>query len=437
MSNTLIKYVTAREVYSRRGHPGIEATVVTENNAKGVAMCTSGLSIGTFEVPFIFDGGARFNGKGLKKAAELIEEVAAPALIGQDATKQATVDKILIDLNSPSSPRQIGGNATAAVSAAALKAGAASLEIPLYQHIGGARAARLPVPGAMAFLGSERYGGGTRGFGKPSYSFIAYDFSTFSEASYALWEVQTAWYDLLLRNYGKFRHATDLVVIDPGMFNADEEIWDLVTDTIVKCGYENRVGLQVDVAADTFYNRETGLYEGLFSSEPKDRDEMIGLLARMAAEYPFVIIEDPLHEQDYEGIAILTKKVDIQIVGDDLFTTNTERVKKGVETGAANAVLLKVNQVGTITQSAEMIEFAYDNGYGVMPCESRGEGVSICDYCVGFGCGTVRESGLLEPGNRFLEIERELGARASFAGRSGIKGSRFAIKTRRKNDEQA
>jgi enolase len=427
MLNTNIKSLTAREVYSKRGHPGVEAVVVTENGATGTAICTAGLSIGSFEVPFLYDGGERFAGKGLRKSVQLIEEIVAPAIMGLDATKQALIDNVLIELNSERAKKTVGGNSTAAVSAAVLKAGAAALDIPLYCHIGGTRATRLPVPGNLAFLGSVRYGGGKRAFGKPSHSFMAYDFPTFSEASYALWDVMRHWYDFMLKKYGKYVHFDDRLVIDPGMFSSDEEIWKLATETIVKCGYENKVGLQVDVAADTFYDKGKKIYEGLFDSQPKDRAELIGLLKRMVKEYPFVIIEDPLNEEDYEGTAVLTKEVDIQIVGDDLFTTQTSRVKKGIQTGAANAVLLKVNQVGTITQASEMIDMAYENGYGVMPCASRGEGIAICDYCVGFGAGTVRESGLLEPGNRFLAIERELGSSARFAGKSGIRGKRFAI----------
>jgi enolase len=428
MSKTAIKSITAREVYSRRGHPGIEATVTTENGAAGVAVCTAGLSVGTFEVPFLYDGEKRFRGKGLRRAAQLVEEIVAPALAGLDAAKQLAIDQALIELNSSGAKLPVGGNTIAAVSAAVLKAGAASLGIPLYHHIGGTSATRLPVPGALAFLGSVRYGGGERAFGKPSYSFMAYDFPTFAEASYALWEVMTAWLDTLLKKFGTYRQITDLVVIDPGMVESDEDIWALATEVIVNCGYENRVGLQVDVAADTFYNRDKGIYEGIFSAGPKDRDDMIGLLKYMVEKYPFVIVEDPLHEQDYEGIARLTGEVDIQIVGDDFFTTSAERVRKGIEAGAANAVLLKVNQVGTITQAAEMIRLAFDNDYGVMPCESRGEGIAICDYCVGFSTGTVRECGLLDQGNRFLAIEKELGPRARFAGKEGIKGRRFSIK---------
>ena len=428
MSRTTIISVKAREVYSLRGHPGIEARVKTENGATGVAVCTAGLSIGTFEVPFKYDGGERFEGKGVRKAVAGIDEVVAPALVGQDAACQVTIDDILIKLNGPEAKTPVGGNATAAVSAAVLKAGAAALDIPLYAHIGGIGATRLPVPGIIGFVGSARYGGGEKAFGKPSHSFMAYDFPSFSEASYALWVVKRAWHKIIEKKFGKTWVFQDRLCIDAGMVKSDEDVWALMTETINKCGYENKVGIQVDVASDTYYDKTQKVYTGLFSSGSKNRDDMIELYTRMVKEYPFVIIEDPLNEEDYEGHAMVTESLDIQVVGDDLFTTNTERVKKGIKTGAANTVLLKVNQIGTISQSAEMIKLAYDNGYGVMPCESRGEGIAICDYCVGFGTGTVRESGLFDFGNRFMEIEAELGSRVRFAGKHGLKGKRFELK---------
>jgi len=423
-----IKSVFAHEVYSLRGHPGIEAIVTTEGGATGIALCTAGLSIGTFEVPFVYDGGNRFRGKGVSKAAAMVNEIIAPALIGQDATKQAVVDDILIKLNSPEVENPIGGNSTAAVSAAVLKAGAAALGIPLYQHIGGIHATRLPVPDAHAFLGSARYGGGERAFGKPSVEFVAYDFSTFSEASYALWEISTSWRSLLRSKYGKYTLAEGSVVIDSGLFDNDEEIFKVLGEVIVNCGYENKVGIQIDAASDTYYNKEKKLYEGIFNSIPKDRDDMIDYYKHLVDTLPIVIIEDALNEEDYDGHAILVNELGIQIVGDDLFTTNTERVKKGILAGGANCVLLKVNQVGTITQASEMITLAYDNGYGVMPCQSRGEGVAIVDYCVGFNTGTVRNAGLFQFGNRFMDIEKELGPRVQFAGKHGLKGAKFELK---------
>jgi enolase len=145
----------------------------------------------------------------------------------------------------------------------------------------------------------------------------------------------------------------------------------------------------------------------------------------MVRDYPFVILEDPFDEDDYETTAALTKAIDIQVVGDDLFTTNPERVQQGIAVGAANTVLLKVNQIGTITEAFEMIQLAYRNGYAVMPCSSRGEGSDIADYCVGINAGSVRETGIGPGANRFLKIEQELGPRAKFAGRRGLQGARF------------
>jgi enolase len=148
---------------------------------------------------------------------------------------------------------------------------------------------------------------------------------------------------------------------------------------------------------------------------------MIEMYKEMVKTYPIIVLEDPLDEEDYEGHARLTRELDIQIVGDDLFTTNVERLKKGMEVGACNAVLLKVNQIGTISEAFDTVKLAYRNGYGLMPCSSRGEGIDIADYSVGLGAGTVRESGVGASGNRFLAIEAELGARAKFLGIEGLK----------------
>jgi enolase len=207
----------------------------------------------------------------------------------------------------------------------------------------------------------------------------------------------------------------------PGQIQHDRQLWDLQVEAIANCGYEGRIGFQVDVAAGTYYNKETDRFEGLFSPEPKSRDDLMRLYEEMVANYPFVIIEDPLDEIDYEGHAILTKELGVAIVGDDLFTTNPERLQQGIAVGAANTLLLKVNQIGTITEAFQAVQLAYDNGYGVMPCDSRGEGELIADYCVGLGTGHLREGALGPLGNRFLQIEAELGSRARFLGRKGFK----------------
>ncbi len=418
--------VTARQVYSDRGHPGVEATVKTANGAVGVAICTAGVSVGSHEVEFVYDGGPKWRGKGVQRAVDNVNRVIAPALIGLDATRQLQVDEAMLNIGGPGAKARLGGNATAAVSAAVLKAGAAALGIPLYQHIGGTTAFTLPVPGVIVLVGSDRYGGGARSGGKPSYALMAYGFDSFSEASYAAWDVSVEWVELLNQRLGIPKSSvTHHPAVPAGYVKHDRELWDLMVETIARCGYEGKIGIQVDVASETYWEEKEGRYVGIFSADPKTKDDLFDLYRLMVREYPFVIIEDPLDEDDYEGHAALTRELGIQIVGDDLFTTDPARVQKGIAAGAANTVLLKVNQIGTISEAFDMVQLAYRHGYGVMPCSSRGEGADIADYSVGLNCTTIRESATGPTGNRLLQIEAELGARARFLGRKGLKGSKF------------
>jgi len=412
--------ILARQVFSSRGHPGIETTVKTENGAKGLAVVTAGVSVGAHEVQFAYDGGTKWRGKGVLKAVDNVVKVIGPAIKGMDASRQLEVDSAIIALDGTPTKSNLGGNATASVSAAVLQAGAASMDIPLYQHIGGVHACMLPVPGVLTVVGSRRYGSGKRSGGKPSYSMICYGFVSFSDASYAAWEVSNE-FVRLVREKLNIDGDRGRCVIPPGVIKHDRELWDLKREAIINSGYEGRIGFQVDVAAATYYEKDKGCFVGLFSAEDKTRDDLFVLYHDMVANYPFVIIEDPLDEDDYEGHAILTDELDVEIVGDDLFTTNVERLNRGIEMGAANAVLLKVNQIGTITEAFDTVQLAYDNGYAVMPCDSRGEGPLIADYAVGLGTGHLREGALGPCGNRFLEIEAELGSRAKFPGRKGFK----------------
>ena len=202
-TGTAIVSVSARQVYSDRGHPGVEATVTTASGAQGVAICTAGISVGSHEVEFAYDGGPKWRGKGVMRAVNAVNELIAPALVGMDASRQQAVDQAMLDIGK----LKVGGNATAAVSAAALKAGAAALDIPLYQHIGGANACTLPVPGVICLVGSDRYGSGARSGGKPSYAFMCYGFATFSEASYAGWDISVEWSDVLNKKLGVPKHS--------------------------------------------------------------------------------------------------------------------------------------------------------------------------------------------------------------------------------------
>ena len=423
-TGTLIKSVRARQVYTNRGNPGVEALVTTENGATGRAMCTSGVSMGSHEVEFTFDGGPRFRGKGVMKAVNNVHEVIAPVLAGMDAARQAEIDNALLSI-MPDAKIKLGGNAVAAVSAAVLKAGANALGIPLYRHIGGANAMYLPVPGVAMAAGHDRYGGGiTTPGGKPTMSVMCFGFDTFVDASYACWDIHTRWCEKMKKRFGGTPNLRDFIVIPAGVFKNDEEIWEEMAKTINEAGYESKAGFQMDIATDTYFNKEDGKYYGLFSKEPKTKDELYNYYLKIIGEFPFVILEDPFNENDYETTAALTHDSGIQIVGDDLFTTNPARVAEGIAKGAANTVLLKVNQVGTISEALEMIQYAYKFGYAVMPSDSRGEGASIADYAVGINAGSVRECGIGDRGNRFLEIELELGKNAKFIGARGLKGFR-------------
>lgn len=352
----------------------------------------------------------------------------APAIIGMDSANQAEVDAAMLNI-CPDAKTRIGGNAIAATSAAVLKAGANALGIPLYRHIGGAGAMYLPVPGVAMVAGDERYGGGmTTPGGKPTMSVMAYGFDTFSDASYACWEVHTRWEEKMKRLFGGVPNIRGFISVPAGIYHSDKAIWEEMLKTIVEAGYEGKMGFQMDVATDTYHNKKDGKYYGLFDRTPKTKEQLYDFYMEIIKDYPFVILEDPFNEDDYDTTASITKESGIQIVGDDLFTTNVKRVACGISKGAANTVLLKVNQVGSISEALEMIHFAYKFGYAVMPSDSRGEGAAIADYAVGINAGSVRECAVGERGNRFLEIEKELGSRAKFMGARGLKGFRNQLR---------
>jgi enolase len=418
---SIIESITAREIFSGRGHPSIEATVITENGSIGVAEATAGLSVGEHEVQFAYDGGEKWGGRGVLKAVGFVNDIIGPALKGLDAADQSSIDRIMLVLNGTPNKARLGGNTTASVSAAALKAGAASLGIPLYRHIGGIGVCTLPTPGVGILNTIVGYGGKAIRGDKPSYAFMAYGFDTFSEAVYACWRVREKYLKLL----GEKLHLVNLssyrVVVPPGVVEHEREIWKVMTEAIEKSGYIDNIGIQVDVAASMYFNKKKGVFEGLFSKEDKTREELIALYLDMVKQFPFICLEDPMDEDDYEGHAVLTRDLGIQVVGDDLFTTNVERLKLGMKVGACNTVLLKVNQIGTISEAFDMVKLAHSNGYGVQPCASRGEGADIADYAVGLGVGTIRESALDPTGNRLRKIEAELGSRARFAGKVGFK----------------
>ena len=415
MSGTEIKTIHARQVYTNRGNPGVEATVVCENGATGTAMCTSGVSVGTHEVRFNFDGGTKFNGKGVMGAVNNVNTIIAPAMKGVDAANQLAADRALLSIR-PEAKLELGGNAVAAVSAAILKAGANALGIPLYRHVGGESAMYLPVPGVAMAAGHQRYGGGiTTPGGKPTMSVMCFGFDTFSDASYACWDIHTRWAKKMEQRFGGIPNVRDFIAIPAGVFKNDEEIWDAMTETIIEAGYEGRAGFQMDVATDTYHNKEDGRYYGLFSDKPMTKDELYRFYMDMIDKFPFVILEDPFNEDDYETTAAFTKESGIQVVGDDLFTTNAKRLYHGVALGAANAILIKPNQIGTLTETLDAIQIARKNAYSVIISHRSGETESsaIADLAVGVNAefikaGAPARSERLAKYNRLLAIEEEL-----------------------------
>ncbi len=421
---TNIKSVFAREVFTERGHPGVETTVITEDGSISKAVSTSGVSMGQYEAKFTLDGGTRWNGLGVIKAVNNVNNIIAPKIIGIESEKQRKIDEVILELDGTKDKSNLGANATGSVSAAVLKAGASSLGIPLYQHIGGVHACILPVPGIIFMIGSKRYGGGSKSGGKPSYSVMAYGFDTFSEASYAAWEIKTDFEKKIIDklNLTPSPSLFTNFVIPFGVIKDDRVFLDILTDSINSLGYKDKAGIQVDVAAGTYYDRKKYKYIGIFSEKEKNREEMISLYKELVENYPFVIIEDPLEEDDFEGHSYLKNNLGVEIVGDDLFTTNIERVKIGIKMDSAHSVLLKVYQIGTISEAFDMVNFANRNGMNIQPCSSRGEGQDIADYSVGLNAGYIRESAIGNEGNRLLEIEAQLGNQAKFLGKKAFKG---------------
>ena len=425
MNRSRIVSVTAREVYSDRMQPAVQTTVTTESGAVGKALISAGLSVGSHEAAALYDGEIRFAGRGVSRAARNVAEIIGPKLIGMDAANQTACDDVILSCGK----REMGANAMASVSTAVLLAGANALQIPSYEHIGGVRAITLPVPAALAASGSNRYGNAVSCGYKPTYCFVAYDFPTYTEASTALWEVYMNWSDLMQRKMGIKMQPIAGMAIPKGKLPDDEALWELLAETIEKSGFSDRVGLQADLAANCFYDRKRQVYRGLCSEGEKTRAEMIATVLRMVREYPFVILEDPLQEDDFEGFAEITANTDVQITADDLIGGDAVRLKKAIAMHAGNACRIVTSQIGTVTEAAKTVQLAQEHGFGVVPCGERGEGLLACDYAVGYNAGSAHEYGMCYSGNRLLQIERELGHRARFFGKAGIRGKRFQIRT--------
>lgn len=423
MKRSRIVSVRAIEAYSDRMTSAIKVYVETESGKTGSSLICSGLSTGKYEKPFLYDADSRFSGKGCRKAVDLINAEIGKHLIGLDAGRQHLCDEVLLSFGK----ERVGANTTAAISTAILFAGAESLGIPVYKHIGGVRASTLPVPSALAASGSARYGNSVQCGYKPSYYFVSYGYETYSEASKALWETFMAWNDLMKEKLKIKMQPIAGMAIPKGKLPDDFALWELLADAINISGNKGKVGLSVDVAAACFYNHEKKVYEGLFSEGSRTREEQIDLIVSMTKDYPFLIVEDPLMEDDFEGFSEITARTDIQITADDLTASDKKRVETAISEKAGNAIKVVTSQIGTVSEIIDLALFAKERGFGIVTSGERGEGLASCDYAVGLNAGTAGENGMCYSGNRLLQIESELGRRARFFGQYGIKGKRFQL----------
>jgi len=411
----VIEKVRAREILDSRGNPTIEVEVYTKGGAVGQAAVPSGKSKGRYEATELRDGGRRYNGIGVLKAVTNVNEVIASKLKGVDVRDQRGIDRAMIQLDGTENKSKLGANATIGVSVAAAKAAAASGGQPLYRYLGGSAATLLPVP-FMNIINGGEHAGNKLDF--QEHMVVPLGAENVSEAVRMGAEVYQALRSILLKMYGR----TSVNVGDEGGFSPpmdrSSEALEAMMEAVEEMGYQKECCLGLDVASSSFYKGEKGYFvEGRYLSE----GELIEVYKNLVDTYPIVSIEDPLEEQAFEGFAEMTRSMSIQIIGDDLFVTNVKRLRQGIEKGAANCLLWKVNQVGTLTEAMEAAELAWGNGYAVQASHRSGdtEDAFVADLAVGIGTGQIKTGAPCRGErtakyNRLMRIEEELGSRARY-----------------------
>ena len=414
--------VEAREILDSRGNPTVEAEVTLDDNTKGRAAVPSGASTGVHEAVELRDGDAgRFLGKGVLRAVENVNSIIAPAIVGEDAFSQRNLDKILINLDGTPNKGALGANAILSVSMAAARAAASALNLPLFRYLGGANACILPVP-MMNILN----GGAHADNNLDVQEFMIVPAGTDSFSKSLRMGVET--FHALKSVLKKKGYATS--VGDEGGFapnvKSTEEAMELIMEAIQKAGYKpgEEIFLALDVAASEFY--ENGIYHFKKSSGAMlDAEKTIQLYQEWCGKYPIVSIEDGMAEDDWQGWATLTSVLGekIQLVGDDVFVTNSQRLQDGIADGVANSILIKLNQVGTVSETLDTIELAKTNGYTTVISHRSGETEDsfIADLAVATNAGQIKTGSASRTDrickyNQLLRIEQELKGQARFSG---------------------
>lgn len=424
--DTSIKSVKGREILDSRGNPTVEADVYIGGGLFGRAACPSGASTGVHEAVELRDGDkARYGGKGVLKAVSYVNEKIAKEISGMDVCDQNAVDNAMINLDATENKGNLGANAILTVSMAVSRAGAAASGVPLWKYLGNPETAVLPVPCMNIMNGGAH--ANWQGADLQEFMIAPYGAPSFKESLRWGAEVYQA-LKALLKEKG---HSTG--VGDEGGFApkvpSNEEPLRLISEAIKRAGYRpgEDIGIVLDPASSEIY--KDGLYELKTEGRKLTSAEMVGFYKDLCEKYPIVSIEDGLSEDDWDGWKMLTDAIGdkVQLVGDDLFVTNVKRMKMGIEKGVANAVLIKLNQIGTVSETIDAIRLAQKSGWGAMISHRSGETVDsfIADLSVAMGTGQIKTGApargeRVEKYNQLLRIEEEMGKSAKFAGRSAF-----------------
>ena len=420
---SVIELVYAREVLDSRGNPTVEVEVALESGAVGRAIVPSGASTGAFEAVELRDGDkGRYIGKGVEKAVANVNEIIAPELEGMDAFDQPAIDALMIELDGTHNKGKLGANAILGVSMAVARASADELGLPLYQYIGGVNAKQLPVPMMNILNGGEH---ADNSVDVQEFMILPVGAKSFREG---------------LRMGAEVFHSLKKVLSERGLacgvgdeggfapnLGSNREALELIVEAIEKAGYKpgDDVRLGLDVAATEMYDKETKLYDLKHEGKKLTAEQMVDLYEEWVNNFPIVTIEDGLDEEDWDGWKVLTDRLGkkVQLVGDDLFVTNTERLERGIEAGVANSILIKVNQIGTITETLDAIEMAKRAGYTAVISHRSGEteDTTIADLAVAVNAGQIKtgapsRTDRVAKYNQLLRIEEMVGEQARYCG---------------------
>ena len=420
---SVIESVYAREVLDSRGNPTVEVEVVLESGAEGRAIVPSGASTGAFEAVELRDGDkSRYLGKGTQTAVDNVNNIIAEQLEGMESTDQPAIDALLIELDGTHNKGKLGANAILGVSMAVARASAEELGLPLYQYIGGVNAKQLPVPMMNILNGGEH---ADNSVDVQEFMILPVGAPTFKEG---------------LRMGAEVFHSLKKVLSERGLacgvgdeggfapnLGSNREALELIVEAIEKAGYKpgDDVRLGLDVAATEMYDKETKLYDLKHEGKKLTAEQMVDLYEEWVNNFPIVTIEDGLDEEDWDGWKILTDRLGnkVQLVGDDLFVTNTERLERGIEAGVANSILIKVNQIGTLTETLDAIEMAKRAGYTAVISHRSGEteDTTIADLAVAVNAGQIKtgapsRTDRVAKYNQLLRIEEMVGEQARYCG---------------------